>query len=219
MARSWKSLLVYRIMDQDMRRCARLYLRGRLLDIGCGTKPYAAILREHVTEHVGVDRESPFDATARPELVGTAYSIPTPDASFDSAISTAALEHLDEPELALRETQRVLKPGGIAVYTVPFIWHVHAEPWDYFRYTSHGLRHLFEKTGFEVVELYPLAGFWTTFITLFCYWLDRINVRPLRWMKIIPLFGVTLQMAGMAIHRFERSFQWTWMHTIVARRK
>jgi len=219
MARSWKSILIHRIMDRDMRRCAPLYLRGRMLDIGCGTKPFAHLLHKHVTEHVGLDRAAPFDARAKPDLIGTAYEIPAPDASFDCAISTAALEHLAEPDAALRETYRVLKPGGVAVYTVPFIWHLHAEPWDYLRYTNHGLKHVFEKAGFDVVEVYPLSGFWTTFITLFCYWLDGINGPPLRWFKIIPLFGLALQGLGMAIHPFERSHQWSWMHTIVARRK
>ena len=218
MALSWKTRLIYRIMDADMRRCAGLWLKGRLIDIGCGTKPYAEILRPHVTEHVGLDRESPFNSMTRPELVGTAYSIPVPDGSFDCALSTAALEHLNEPEQALRETHRILKSGGIAVYTVPFIWHVHAEPWDYHRYTSFGLKHIFEKCGFEVVEIYPLSGFWTTFITLFCYWLDRYNKPPLRWTRLVPIFGTMLQWIGIFIHKFERSHQWTWMYTIVARK-
>src|SRR5947208_4431043 len=92
MAKTWKTILIYHIMDEEMRRCAKSYLRGKLLDIGCGTKPYKRILSPHVTEHVGLDQPKPFNAAAEVDLIGTAYNIPAKDASFDSAISTAALD-------------------------------------------------------------------------------------------------------------------------------
>ena len=99
MARSWKTRAIYRIMDREIERCARSYFpRGRLIDIGCGTKPHEAQVAPYVREYVGVDREDPFNETARVDLVGTAYEIPAPDASFDAALSTAVLEHLEEPE-------------------------------------------------------------------------------------------------------------------------
>jgi SAM-dependent methyltransferase len=217
-AKTWKTLLIYRIMDHEIERCARAHLRGRLLDIGCGTKPYEAMLAPYVDEHVGLDREQPFNPAARVDLVGTAYEIPAPDASFDCAISTAALEHLNEPEQALRECFRVLKPGGAAVYTVPLIWHVHAEPYDFYRYTEFGLRYLFGKAGFEVVEVRALSGFWTTFATLFCYYLERFMRGPLRRIPIIPAFGVLLQGIAMLLDRIDRAERWTWMYSIVARK-
>lgn len=100
------------------------------------------------------------DHVRRGHFFGSAYEIPAEDDAFDSALCTAVLEHLEEPESAIRECHRVLKPGACAVYTVPFIWHLHEEPRDFFRYSRYGLEYLFKKVGFEIVELEALSGFW-----------------------------------------------------------
>jgi len=219
MAKTWKTILIYHIMDEEIRRCAKSYLRGKLLDIGCGTKPYKRILSSHVTEHVGLDQPKPFNAAAEVDLIGTAYNIPAKDASFDSAISTAALEHLAEPEIALRECNRILKPGGIAVYTVPFIWHLHAEPWDYFRFSKFGLHHLFEKTGFEVIEIKPMAGFWATSVTMACYYMERFHRGLLHYVPVIPALGLLFQGFAFFLGKIDKAEQWTWMYSVVARKR
>jgi hypothetical protein len=46
----------------------------------------------------------------------------------------------------------VLKPGGMAIFTVPFIWDEHEQPFDYARYSSFGLKSLFKKNGFTICE-------------------------------------------------------------------
>jgi len=126
-----KNTLINYIHDKELKQFARSYLRGRLIDIGCGTKPYKELLAPYVTEHIGVDHVDTFHDKSNIDIFGTAYEIPADDESFDSAICTAVLEHLEEPEVALRECHRVLKKGGIAVYSVPFIWHLHEEPRDF----------------------------------------------------------------------------------------
>ena len=220
MARSWKTLAIYRIMDREIERCARSYFpRGRLVDIGCGTKPHEAQVAPYVREYVGVDREDPFNDAARVDLVGTAYAIPAPDASFDAALSTAVLEHLEEPERALRECARVLRPGGIALYTVPMIWHLHAEPYDYYRFTRYGLAYLFDKAGFDIVEITPMSGFWVTATTLFSYWAGRFHRGPLRLVPVIPLGCIAAQATALVVDRIDRAHGWTWMWTVVARRR
>jgi SAM-dependent methyltransferase len=62
------------------------------------------------------------------------------------------LEAIFEPKCFLKELTRVLKPGGYALFTVPFIWDEHDQPNDYARYSSFGLKHLFEEQGFIVLE-------------------------------------------------------------------
>ena len=53
MARELQNILVNRIMDRAFREKGERYLSGRLIDIGCGTKPYAEMMAPYVTEHVG----------------------------------------------------------------------------------------------------------------------------------------------------------------------
>src|SRR5258708_494710 len=133
MAAEIRNLLVNRIHDRCLREFASCFLSGRLVDIGCGPKPYERLLAPFIGEHIGVDHRNSLHDQSRVDLFGEAYKIPVEDESFDSALCTAVLEHLEEPELALRECHRVLKTGAYAIYSVPFIWHLHEEPRDFYR--------------------------------------------------------------------------------------
>jgi SAM-dependent methyltransferase len=220
MASGLHNLLVRRLHDRALCACAGAYLNGaRLLDIGCGTKPYGAMLKPVVRDHVGLDHEGTIHDRRNVDIVGTAYDIPADDGAFDAALCTAVLEHLEEPERALRECHRILRPGGVAVYTVPFIWHLHEEPRDFFRFSKHGLRYLFEKTGFDIVELDALSGFWATFGQLLVYNLYRFNRGPLRWLGLVPLCGLAVQGLAYVLDRIDRTERWTWMYLVVARKQ
>ena len=80
-------------------RAARDLGTYRLLDVGCGEKPYAALFAPHVAEDVGLDTAAPANA----ELVGPVEAIPAADASFDVAICIQVLEHVDDPAQGVRE--------------------------------------------------------------------------------------------------------------------
>ncbi len=215
--RNW---LVYHLHDRALSAAARKYARGRLLDIGCAHKPYRDMFASHVTEHVGVDHAATQHTDAAPDVEADAYTIPLPDASFDTALCTAVLEHLEEPEAALRECFRLLRPGGCAIYTVPFIWHVHEAPRDFFRYSPYGLRYLFEKVGFQIIELTPLSGFWVTFGQLLTYkiYLYKKSSAILRVVPVIDGLGWLIQRVALLLDRMDRAEAWAWMHLVVARK-
>lgn len=218
MAKEIRNILINKIHDRELKRWASKYLTGHLIDIGCGTKPYKDMLAPYVTSHVGIDHPDSLHEKSNVDKVGTAYQIPADDASFDSAICSAVLEHLEEPEQALRECHRVLKPGGVAIYSIPFIWHLHEEPRDYYRYSKYGLKYLFEKVGFEIVELTALSGFWVTFGQLFVYNLYRLNRGPLRWLRIIDAVGLSIQALAYGLDKIDKTEQWTWMYMVIARK-
>jgi len=212
------NILVKHIHDGELKKFAARYINGRLVDIGCGVKPYKNLFASYVTEHIGVDHEKTIHDRSNIDLIGTAYDIPADNESYDSAICTAVLEHLEEPELALLECFRILKSGGYAIYSIPFIWHLHEEPRDFYRYSKFGIKYLFEKVGFEIVELKALSGFWVTFGQLFVYNIYRFNRGFIRWLHIIDVVGLFIQGSAYCMDKIDRTERWTWMYMVVAKK-
>lgn len=212
------NVLARTIADRAILKYAEKYFQGTLIDIGCGEKPYQEALSRFVDQYIGVDHKDTFHDLANADLIGSAYEIPTEDESFDVALCTAVLEHLEEPEQAIRECYRVLKKEGHALYSIPFIWHIHEKPRDFYRYSRYGIQYLFEKSGFELVELEALSGFWITFGQLFVYYLYRFNRGPLRWFKIITILGLLIQGIVYLLDKIDKAEDWTWMYVIVAKK-
>jgi ubiquinone/menaquinone biosynthesis C-methylase UbiE len=213
----------HRISDEALSNAFSKYAKGVLIDIGCGDKPYRELLKPYVTQHVGVDHTGTLHKKANIDLVGTAYNIPVEDEYFDTAICTAVLEHLEDPNEAIKETGRVLKKNSYAIYTAPLFFCLHEEPRDFFRYTKHGLRYLFEKNGFEIIELTPLSGFWVTFGQQFVVYLSRFRtfggggkLNPLRW--IIPFLGVIVHWVCYQLNKVDSSTEFTWAYLVVVKK-
>ena len=88
--------------------------------------------------------------------------LPMEDERYDLVLFTQVLEHVPRPADVLWELRRVLKRGGALWLTAPLFYREHEQPYDFFRYTQFGLRHLLAETGFEVRELGWLEGYFGT---------------------------------------------------------
>ena len=145
--------LILRELAAHVKRSLSEVGTGRLLDLGCGEKPFLVYRPPNVTDWVGLDvPENPHA-----DVHGYADALPFEHDSFNTVLCTELLEHVTKPERVVREIARVLKPGGYVVLTVPLYFPIHEEPYDFFRYTPYGLRFLFEGAGLEVIRLEPLA--------------------------------------------------------------
>jgi SAM-dependent methyltransferase len=127
-------------------------INGTTLDIGCGSKPYSSLF--NTAKYVGMDIEvtGHKHTESKIDVFYDGLTFPFADDYFDSIVSFEVLEHVFNPELFLKEAHRVLKPGGTAIFTVPFIWDEHEQPYDFARYSSFGLKFLFGENGFEIVR-------------------------------------------------------------------
>jgi len=213
-----KNWLVYKIANKALSEAIKKYARGKLLDIGCAEKPYEKMTKSYITQYIGVDHKETFHDKSNIDRFGTAYDIPAKDGEFDTALCTAVLEHLEEPDKAIKEVNRILKKAGYAIYTVPLFWHLHEEPRDFYRYTKYGLKYLFEKNGFEIVEIKPLSGFIVTFSQELVYFLRRFRRGILvRWG--INILSFLIQRSAYFLNQFDDSHNFTWMYLIVVTKR
>jgi SAM-dependent methyltransferase len=100
------------------RLCAPRLGEGRVLDLGCGVGHSFAELSPRETVGVDVDPEA-LAGQERETVVADMRRLPFAAASFSSVISVHSIEHIPDPERALREVARVLSPGGRAVFVTP----------------------------------------------------------------------------------------------------
>ena len=127
----------------------------RVLDVGCGTKPYEPLFGPYATSYVGVD---PVD-NPRAELRGSVEALPVEDRSFDVVLCNQVLEHCDDPAQAVRELMRVTVLGGRVLASTHGVMPYHPSPADYWRWTHAGLEKLFLENGtWSSVSVTPASG-------------------------------------------------------------
>lgn len=98
-----------------------------------------------------------LDISTHPDIYADVKKTPLPANSVDCVLCTEVLEHLPDPQACVDEMHRLLRTGGLVLASVPFFYPVHADPYDYQRFTEDGLRHLFQD--FKSVEVYRMGGY------------------------------------------------------------
>lgn len=153
-------------------------LHGTLLDVGCGQMPYKPLLLappSRVSNYLGLDLENGRYAERgpRPDLTWQGRNIPLDDETVDCAIATELFEHLPEPEIVMSEILRVLRPGGLLFFTVPFLWNLHDVPDDYYRFTPFALEMLLKRAGFHHISLRATGGWDAALAQMIGLWIRR----------------------------------------------
>ncbi len=147
------------------RAASELAPQESILDVGSGMAPYRELFNH--ARYVTCDWEhSIYAPPTPPDILASAERIPVEDASFDAILCTQVLEHLAEPWSVLEEFHRVIRPGGKIWITAPLVWYLHEQPYDYYRFTPQGLRHLLERARFSAIEILPLTDAFTTLAQL-----------------------------------------------------
>ena len=128
---------------------AKDYVKGDLLEIGCGEGRGVALLHKQVNNYSGLDKIAELVDSLAKEYPQANFKqsvippLPYPDSSFDTVISFQVIEHIKDDKAYLKEIFRVLKPGGIALLTTPNIkLSLSRNPWHIREYTAIQLKDL-----------------------------------------------------------------------------
>lgn len=201
------NFLARKPIDIAMKKFAESFNENqKILDIGCGSKPYAQYFK---CKYIGLD---PYDKI-NADLIANAWSIPVSDEKFDGVILNQSLEHIEKTTETISEIKRILKPGGICIITVPHTMRNHASPIpsnkvefnnfdknkikyfnvDYFRFTKFGLICIFKD--FQIIKLEETSGYVGTITQMINYFfasfkpIDRLFLPIYFILNIIGYFS------------------------------
>lgn len=207
---------------QDIQYAIENYASGSLLDLGCGNKPYEEWYNKKTTQQTGCDVVQSSDRKV--DTICLANQLTFENETFNTVFSTQVLEHVYDHHGMIKECYRVLKPGGYCIVTVPFTWELHEEPYDFFRITKHGLKELFEESGFKIEYIKANGGKWAalfqmmmnTVYSTFKYKTFRSKILKILFLEL----RLTWLINKLAIYLDKKFFDdsWTINYIIVAKK-
>ena len=188
---------------RDIERVTSKYsFSGSILDVGCGNKPYQQLFSE-ATKYIGIDfqdfsvnKNMNFQKPDKyfPKSYTKNFKLPFKKNSFNNIVSFQVLEHHQAPEVFFSEIKRILKPGGKALITVPFIGGIHEEPYDFQRLTKYKLAHLCKDNKLSVIEISEVGSLFSAVYMLFVEYFSTIAAKSrqnyLLVSLLFPLFFI-----------------------------
>lgn len=172
------------------------YIKGSLLDAGCGEKPYSLIYDELTETSIGCDVEYCVHDQTAVDVFATLDKLPFQNNTFDTVLCTNVLEHVAENERAFGELSRVLKSNGYMILSVPFLYPTHEIPHDFYRYSFYGLKYQLEKNELDILNAVPWGGI-GMMILVYC----SLFFCKLLKIKLISSFACVLQEGIYAIYK------------------
>jgi SAM-dependent methyltransferase len=158
-------------IDEYLARELAALVSSQLLDLG-GVKREqrgrtdASTYIEQVTA-VNISREKGADAQA------DAAALPFADESYAAVLCSEVLEHVRNPLEVLKQIERVLKPSGVLLVTVPFLFRQHGDPSDYGRYTEWYWAETLRKLGFDRISIEKQGMFASVLADMLRHWAQQ----------------------------------------------
>ena len=151
----YSSTLLRKKMEGNIPAALDKNKKYKVLDYGCGVRPYEYVFNGFAESYTGVDvGDNPHaDILIEPEA-----RLPFNDGEFDIVLSSQVLEHVENTDNYLKECHRLLKPGGLLFLSTHGTWQYHSHPVDVQRWTSYGLKRLITGYGFDITGFIPILG-------------------------------------------------------------
>ena len=160
-----RDFLVMHFLIKDLKTTISEFAKGKVLDIGCGNKPYEELFAGKINSYSGCDVVQ--SNQSKVDVICPATALNFEDNTFDTVFSTQVIEHVDDPFKMLAEAARVLKKNGYLILSAPFSWELHEEPYDFYRYTKYGLESMLVRNGFELIKIKANGGKWAAIVQLY----------------------------------------------------
>lgn len=176
--------------------------KSLVLDAGAGECRHKHLFSEENVTYVALDfllGDSSWDYS-NVDISADLGKLPFRDSSVDLIVNNQVLEHIEFPDLVMKEFSRILKQGGVLYVTAPQGWYEHQEPHDYFRYTRYGLASLVTRAGLHVEMIEPLGGAFQYVANRLSYlcklfrqlpWKIRLVTLPFETI-IVTVFGIII---------------------------
>lgn len=192
-------------IERAMREFGRQFdSQSRILDIGCGYKPYAKYFQG---KYIGVDHDRKH---SNADIISDSAHVPLAAESIDAIILNQTLEHTEDLAGTIAEIKRLLKPNGLVFISVPLVMKIHSIPlpsensphhnfdqqkiktWniDFWRFTKFGLISLFRE--WQIVQLEETSGYAGTIGQLINYFLASFGLPYV----FIPIYLINNVMGG-----------------------
>ena len=158
------------------------HVSGRVLDLGAGMAKYRGIIKKSAAEYITCDVKKNENIDTVCDVTNLVF----PTESFDTVISTQVFEHVDNPFVVAKEIKKVLKTGGNAIITAPFMFPYHADPKDNFRFSREGLEEIFRSIDFEIIDSGVYGGFFIVLSEMIHFsWFDPYKNKSGKFFAII----------------------------------
>ncbi len=158
-------------------------MKGRVIDIGGKKKNKRGSFCPPIHKVISWEYVN-TDPSTEPDHVASAMHLPFNDNIADTVVMTEILEYIENPGLALSEAFRILKPGGFAIVTTPFLNPVHGDwQFDRYRFTAIRLKELAKHAGFSSIQITEMGGLGAVMFDL----LQTIFSRNIRSKKTLPV--------------------------------
>lgn len=168
------------------------HIRGIILDVGAGkTRRYDDLFKfdKYLTLDINPDN--------KPDILASVEEMPLEDDSIDSIICNQVFGDVADIRRGVAEFYRVLRPGGVVIFTESQTAELHDEPYDLWRFTNFSLKKLFAEAGFKVLEVDQRGGFFCVMMQMkIRYLIDRFDLYTRWWARVLnPFFKICCHLA------------------------
>lgn len=177
--------------------------QGVVLDVGCAEQPFRPLIESAGQRYVGMDVVQNSQKSV--DILSTLEAAPSPAKPYAVILCTEVLEHVADIDAAFAGLRRLSASGGAVVLTVPFVFPLHMEPYDFRRLTMHGVQRLAADHGFAVETSAPLGRFPEVLATL----IEDASILPTSRSLFAKVKVGVLRLAARALVRLLDSNMWS----------